>query len=187
MRTILLITALMLAISSSDASARGWGHHRGGVDLHFGIGLPFVYGPVYPSYRYYYPYYSPYYYPPPPPPTYYYYQEPAIQPQHVPAPDIQLETAPEFIYSKELGFFVSVGIPYDIMYIGTKYYVFSGGYWYRGPFYNGPWEVVSVSNMPDVLIRQDIGKIRYQRDIEFRRFKSAPERYDGQFHRPEFR
>jgi hypothetical protein len=95
-----------------------------------------------------------------------------------------LENAPEFIYSPDLGFFVSVGVPYDLVYDGNNYYNFSGGYWYRGRNYNGPWEIVTVSNMPAKLLKFRIDQIRYHRDMEMRRYETAGDQYSGQFHRP---
>ncbi len=169
-----IIVLLCIALVADPASAR---RGRGGV--HFSIGLPFFFG--YPP-AYYEPYYYPrYYYPPPP---VYYYGDPFQPQQTAPAPEINLDQAPEFIYSKELDFFVSIDVPYDIVYDSLNYYLFYSGYWYRGRTYSGPWELVTVSNLPAKLLKQRIEQIRYQRDLEIRRYDNEGDTYDGQFHRP---
>jgi hypothetical protein len=180
---IFIIIAFCVALSAGSASARGGGGGHGG-GVHFSFGLPLFFG--YPSY-YYEPYYPRYYYPPP---QYYYpsppvvYDDPLPPRQSAAAPEIRLDRAPEFIYSQELGFFVSMDIPYDMTYDGNNYYLFYGGYWYRGRNYTGPWELVTVSNLPARLLKQRIEQIRYQRDLEVRRYETSGEKYDGQFHRP---
>lgn len=178
MKTIIpVLVALCIALSAGPAVARGGGHGGG---VHFSIGLPFLFAPYYPP-GYYYPYYAPrYYYAPPQ----VYYDDPLPPQQPVPAPEVRLESAPEFIYSPEIGLFVSMNIPYDIVYDGKSYYIFSGGYWYRGRYFNGPWEMVTVSSMPAKLLQNRIDQIRYHRDMEVRRYETAGGSYSGQFHRP---
>lgn len=180
MKSIVSIAvALSVVFSVNVADARG-GRHGGGV--HFSFGLPLFFG-----YPYYYePYYPRYYYPPP---RYYYappavYDDPLPPRQAVAAPEVSLDQAPEFIYSQELGLFVSIDIPYDMVYDNLNYYLFYSGYWYRGRTYSGPWELVTVSNLPAKLLKQRVEQIRYQRDLEVRRYESSGDRYDGQFHRP---
>lgn len=172
--TIALLILCLLAVAGT-AQAR-----RGGGSVHFSFGLPLYWGPVYPPSYYYYPYYPRYYYPPPP----VYYDDPLPPHQAVPVPEVRFEQAPEFIYSRDLGLFVSMGIPYDIVYDNVSYYLFYGGYWYKGRSYNGPWEIVTVSNLPARLLQNRIEQIRYQRDLEVRRYESMGEKYEGQFHRP---
>jgi hypothetical protein len=87
--------------------------------------------------------------PPPPPP---------LQPRVV------LNAAPRFIFSPFLGMYVSVGIPYDIVYIGNDYYLYQDGFWYRGPYYNGPWLRVESRRLPLELRRHRYEQIRHYRD-----------------------
>jgi hypothetical protein len=177
---ISMIVVLSIALATGSADARGGGRGGGHGGVHFSFGLPFFFAPFYPGYYSYPPYYPRYYYPPPQ----VYYDDPLPPQQSVPAPSVQLEDAPEFIYSPELGFFVSVGVPYDLVYDGNYYYNFSSGYWYRGRNFNGPWEIVTVSNMPAKLLKFRIDQIRYHRDMEMRRYETGGDQYSGQFHRP---
>jgi hypothetical protein len=39
-------------------------------------------------------------------------------------------------------------VRYDMFRFGAAWYVYSGGYWYRGPSYRGPFAVVEVRRVP---------------------------------------
>jgi hypothetical protein len=119
--------------------------------------------------------------PPPPPDA---LSEPG---QYPPPPELYLDQAPQFIYSPALNLYVAVGVPYDLVYTGTGYFYFYGGHWFRGPYYNGPWIFATRGYFPPVLLRFGINKIRYYRDVEFRRFQHDRAHYNGRFHRPAFR
>jgi len=121
--------------------------------------------------------------PPPPPP-------PAVPPgpeDYPPPPEVYVDEAPQFIYSPAIKMYVSVGVPYDLVFTGREYYYFYGGRWYCGPYYNGPWRFVARRNYPPVFARYRIDNIRYYRDMEVRRYNHDRAHYDGKFHRPEFR
>lgn len=119
---------------------------------------------------------------PPPPPNV--LPEPG---QYTTPPEIYLDVAPQFIYSPELGLYVAVDLPYDLIYTGVEYFYFYGGFWYHGPYYNGPWVLALRRDFPPALLRFRIGKIRYYRDLEFRRYHHDKGHYGGRFHSPEFR
>ncbi len=48
-----------------------------------------------------------------------------------------LEAPLRFIFSPALGFYVTVGIPYDIVYLDRSYYCCRFGAWYVAPTYRG--------------------------------------------------
>src|SRR6185369_6689520 len=48
-------------------------------------------------------------------------------------PQVVVEEPPRFIYSPNLGFYVSVGTPEDIVYYNQGYYIYRDGYWYLSP------------------------------------------------------
>jgi outer membrane lipoprotein SlyB len=121
--------------------------------------------------------------PPPPPAPVEVAQEPE---QYPPPPEVYVDEAPQFIYSPALNLYVAVGVPYDLVYTGVDYLYFSGGRWYRSPYYNGPWSLAARSNFPQVLVRYRIDNIRHYRDVEFRRYEHDRAHYDGRFHRPGF-
>lgn len=115
---------------------------------------------------------------------------PAPPPVYVPAPVPQVvlpTTPPQFVYVPDLGYYVAVGYPYDIAYIGRYYYLCSNGYWYRSPYYGGPWRMAAVRTLPPLLVRHGLGEIRHFRDLEFQRYARDREHYRGQWHRPEVR
>ncbi len=104
-----------------------------------------------------------------------------------PPPGFYLDEAPQFVYSPELGLYVAVGIPYDLFFTGSEYLYFYGGYWFRGPYYNGPWSFAGRRYLPPALLMYRIGQIRHFRDVEFGRYNRDRAHYGGRLHRPAFR
>ncbi|NTV01577.1 MAG: hypothetical protein HGB04_02170 [Chlorobiaceae bacterium] len=92
--------------------------------------------------------------PPPPPPRHH---------------RIFIEGRPRFVYSPDLGFSVSVGSPYDIVYYGDRYYVYDDGGWYWAPGYDGPWIFIEDYRLPGRIRRFRHEEIRRYGDEEFRR------------------
>jgi hypothetical protein len=126
-----------------------------GVNLNVNLNVPAVVAPV-------------------PPPSY--------QPE-VPA-QLVLDEPPRFIYSPELGFYLSVDVPYDIAYINRSYYLYSGGYWYLSRTYWGPWAVVSQHRLPSGLRRYRYEQIRNFRDRQYQVYMHDRERYRGTWYHP---
>lgn len=112
---------------------------------------------------------------------------PAIAEAAPPPPLVVLRAATRFIYLPLLEMYVSVGIPYDIVYIDGSYYLYEDGYWYSAPFYDGPWVLVEFSRLPGPLRRHHVEQIRHHRDDEFSRFEREREHYQGRWHEPEHR
>lgn len=106
-------------------------------------------------------------------------------PPPVQAP-IVVEEPPQFIVPQGLGFYVAVGIPYDMFYISNRYYVYRANRWYYGPSYNGPWHVTSYRYLPGELHRHRIDQIRHYRDEEYRVYTRDRDHYRGRHYRPEF-
>jgi hypothetical protein len=96
-----------------------------------------------------------------------------------------VEEPPEFIYPSQLGFYVAVGIPYDMFFIGSTYYLFRDNVWYRGPHYRGPWRAVSYRSLPPGLRKHRFERIRHYRDKEYRHYRHDRDRYRGRRFRPE--
>ena len=109
---------------------------------------------------------------------------PTGSPWPVVQPEIYLDEPPSFIYSPNLGFHVSVGIPYDIAYINSSYYLYRGGNWYLAPSYTGPWNIVSYRRLPPVLHKHRYEQIRHYRDYEYRSYLRDRDHYRGTWHRP---
>ncbi|WP_243371719.1 hypothetical protein [Geotalea sp. SG265] len=104
-----------------------------------------------------------------------------------PAPpvDFVVDEPPEFIVPSALGFYVAVGVPYDMFYISNRYYVYRNNNWYYSPRYNGPWVVTSYRRLPPGLRRQKFERIRYIRDEEYRRYRGDEDHYRGRHFRPD--
>jgi hypothetical protein len=125
-----------------------------------------------------------------PPPVYVPPPEPVYVPPPPPAapgPVVVFESQPRFVYSPALGCYVSVGSPYDMVYVGDYYYLYSGGFWFGGPTFSGPWLVVKRRALPQVLRRFPYERIRYYRDLEYGIYLRDPVHYRGRLHEPAWR
>lgn len=112
---------------------------------------------------------------------------PAPAPVYVPAPApvyVDVEEPPEFIIPSALGFYVAVGVPYDLFYISDTYYLYRNNTWYRSPSYNGPWASTSHRRLPPGLRRHKFERIRHIRDEEYRRYRGDGDHYRGRHFRP---
>lgn len=107
-----------------------------------------------------------------------------VAPAPSPAPVIVVEEPPEFIYPSSLGFYVAVGVPYDIFYVSNTYYLYRGNVWYRAAGYNGPWVVVRHDHLPRGLRKHKYEKIRMVRDEEYRIYREDRDRYRGRHFKP---
>ena len=102
-------------------------------------------------------------------------------------PQVVFGAPPRFIYSPELGFYVAVETPYDLVFFDGQYYLWGNGFWYVAPYYNGPWVVEEPGRMPPILHRFGYEGIRRYREDEYRRFLRDREHYQGRWHVPEER
>ena len=105
----------------------------------------------------------------------------------IPSPlpsSVVIQTAPEFIYSPQLGFHVLVGSPYDIVYIGNDYYLYNNGYYYRSHSCNGPWVGVEGRRLPPGLRKHRYDEVRHYRDREYHRYNHDRAHYNGRWYRP---
>lgn len=126
--------------------------HAGNVD--FSIGINLGNRPTTVSYE-------PIYAPAPPPVRH--------EPVYVPAPPpVVIVEPPQFVLSPSLGFYVAMGIPYDLFYVGNRYYLSRDGAWYGGASYRGPWTTVQYRSLPRELRRYPVVTIRHQRDRDYR-------------------
>lgn len=104
----------------------------------------------------------------------------------VPAPPrIVLDTPPLFLSPSNLGFYIGVDIPYDLVFISGRYYLFQGNQWYRARHYNGPWAVVRHEHLPHGIKKYKIDKIRHHRDLEYRSYQHDHDHYRGRKFRPD--
>lgn len=76
--------------------------------------------------------------------------------------------APDLLFIPQLGFYVSVGLPYDLLFFNNFYYVYHSGYWYHSRYYRGPWAVVKHNRLPYVIRQHRWHKIRDYCNREYR-------------------
>jgi hypothetical protein len=98
---------------------------------------------------------------------------------------VVLAEPPEFIYPSSLGFYVAVGIPYDMFYLNSRYYLYRGNVWYIASGYNGPWIIIEYSRLPKIFRRYKYQRIITLRDEEYRSYHRDRDRYRGKYFRPE--
>ncbi|WP_156915959.1 YXWGXW repeat-containing protein [Desulfatirhabdium butyrativorans] len=157
MRNFLAILCLGAMAASSAFAASNVG-----FDVHINVGGPPVV--VAPA--------------PPPPPV---MPPPPTPPP--PPPQVVFQQAPAFIMPPGLGFYVGVDVPYDIVFMSGRYYLYQGNYWYSAPSYNGPWNAIPHGRLPPVLRKHKPEEIRYYRDHEYRGIH--PERHPDMRPRPD--
>jgi hypothetical protein len=100
-----------------------------------------------------------------------------------PAPII-VQEPPLFLVPPGLGFYVAVGVPYDMFYIGGRYYLCKGDAWYVAPGYGGPWAMVVHDHLPPGLRKQKFKEIVALRDAEYRSYRQKPDHYRGKAFKP---
>lgn len=91
-----------------------------------------------------------------------YYPPPAPVYVHPYADDLYLDDV-RFVAPAEPGFYVAVNVPYDLCYIGNRYYLYRDGYWLRAIDRHGPWRVTGYRELPVVLRQHRIDQIREYR------------------------
>ena len=111
---------------------------------------------------------------------------PAPSPRVVVAPPrIRFEAPPLFLSPSQFGFYVGVGVPYDIFFSGQDYYLYYGNSWYRSGYYNGPWLGMERRHLPPGLRKHRVEHIRTYRDREYRAYNRQRDHYRGRHFRPD--
>jgi hypothetical protein len=97
-----------------------------------------------------------------------------------PAPVI-VEAPPQMLFLPDPGVYVAVGIPYDVYFIGGRYYYYHGDHWFWGPGYRGPWTYVEYRTLPPGLRRYKVVRLREYRDHEYRVYKVKGNDFHGKY------
>jgi hypothetical protein len=126
----------------------------------------------------------------PPPPVYVapppVYAPPYPPPAYAPPEEaIQLGEDIQFVYPDALGFYVAVGVPYDLFYLQNSYYLYRDGRWLRAPSSRGPWIAQRYRELPPGLRRYGVERIREYRTREFAVYNRDREHYRGRHFRSE--
>ena len=101
----------------------------------------------------------------------------APQPVYAPPP-VMVAAPPTMIWLPEFSGYVALGLSQPLFYLGGVYYYNSGGRWYTGPRYGGPWH--PAERIPPGLRqfhdrdwkRAQDRAYRYDRDPQWRRFRA---------------
>ena len=163
------LAAAVLIVLAGAATAQA------GVDFSVNIGVPVVVAPPPVATVVTYPAYAPQV-------AYPDYGQRVTYPSY--GQQVAYAGQPGFIYSPRLGFYVSVGLPYDVVYLDNSYYHYRGGRWYTSPSYGGGWSYISQQRLPHALHRHRYEQITYYRDREFKRYERDRDHYRGQWYRP---
>jgi hypothetical protein len=152
-----LAMVLVPAALALGASAAGAGNVGVDVNLHLGNQPREVIVPVQAA----------------PPPTQVVVREPA------PPAVVTIEDDVDFVYPARLGFYVAVGVPYDLFYVRNSYYLFRDGRWFCAPGSHGPWVATRYRELPPGLRKHNIERIRDYRIAEYDVYRRDRERYRG--------
>jgi len=85
-------------------------------------------------------------------------------------PPVVVHSPPTMLFLPEPGFYVAVGVPYDIYFIGGRYYYLHDDHWFWASGYGGPWVHVGHSALPPGLQKFKIDRLRTFRDREHQIF-----------------
>jgi len=106
------------------------------------------------------------------------------EPRHqAPPMDFFVADDTEFILPGPLGFYVAVGLPYDLFFTQNRYYLFRDGSWHRALHRQGPWVIVSHRDLPPGLRKHKLERIRHYRDEEYAVYSRDREHYRGKHFR----
>ncbi|UFS69436.1 hypothetical protein LPW11_16230 [Geomonas sp. RF6] len=100
-----------------------------------------------------------------------------------PVREIVIEQDVDFIFPQSLGFYVAVGVPYDLFFLGNRYYMFTDGRWLYAPSSHGPWAVTSYRELPPRLRKYRIDRIRECRTREYEIYRHDHDNYRGKHFR----
>lgn len=99
-------------------------------------------------------------------------------------PPLVITQPPVFLFPRQLGFGVAVGVPYDLFYLSGIYYYARGNAWYRSSSYQGPWTALGYHRLPPELRKHKLAEIRVIRNREFTIFWKNMDGYSGKSFRP---
>jgi hypothetical protein len=94
-------------------------------------------------------------------------------------PPVIVHSRPTMVYLPEPAVYVAVGVPYDIYFVGGRYYYMHGDHWFWAHGYDGPWVVVEHRHLPPGLQKHKVVKLHEYRDREYRVYKVQGPGYKG--------
>jgi len=101
------------------------------------------------------------------------------------APAVVIESPPEFLLIPSLGLHISIGAPYDLIYLDSHYYHFHNNRWYRSNHYQGPWNYVDRDHLPKRIQKHQYREMLDRRNQEYKNYKKDPEHHRDRYYRPD--
>jgi len=101
----------------------------------------------------------------------------------VEGPALVIEEPPVLVEPPNLGFYLAIGVPYEMFYLAKRYYLLADEVWYRSRHYNGPWQEVSFKRLPAPLRKYKMERIRQIREEQYQFFEEEG-RYRGRSFQP---
>ena len=95
-----------------------------------------------------------------------------------PAP-VVIAAPPPMLFLPEPAVYVAVGTPYDIFFIGGRYYYLYGDNWFWGPGYDGPWTFVTYRTLPPGLRKYKVVQLRDYREREYKVYRVQGAKFKG--------
>ena len=95
-----------------------------------------------------------------------------------PAPVI-VQAPPPMLFLPDPGIYVAVGTPYDLFFMGGRYYYLYGDHWFWGSGYGGPWTYVNYQTLPPGLRKFKVTQLREYREREYRVYKAEGRDFRG--------
>jgi hypothetical protein len=96
-------------------------------------------------------------------------------------PAVVVPVAPTMVFLSDPGVYVAVGVPYDIFFIGGRYYYIHGDNWFWAPGYGGPWNYVVYKTLPPGLRKHKMKRLREFREREYRVYKVQGRNFNGKY------
>lgn len=123
----------------------------------------------------------------PPPAVYVPAPEPVYAPTRpvydAPLEVIEVRSDIDFVFPTALGFYVAVGVPYDLFYLDDCYYHYRDGRWLRARSSRGPWVAQRYRDLPPALRRHRVERIREYRNREYVIYSRDRNHYRGRHFR----
>lgn len=88
-------------------------------------------------------------------------------------PPVVVQSPPTMLFLTEPGVYVAVGIPYNLYFIGGRYYYAHGEDWFWSPGYD------SYRSLPPGLQRYKLAQLHVYRDHEYEAYREKGPRYSG--------
>ena len=96
-------------------------------------------------------------------------------------PPVVVYSPPTMVLLPEPQMYVAVGVPYDIFFVGNRYYYLHDGRWFWGPGYNGPWTFVALESLPPGLRKFKIKRLHEFREREYKVYQVQGRNFRGSY------